>query len=238
MQSFVIDVSIYGAERFKIRQRIGQRSITDIAGVPDFIAVLEMLKDFRIKVAVRVGNDAYFQCVSLRFKSRVLERSTPESECQILNVVVHTNIVYFAPMAKSESKYCGCLFFSANALARNLTRIAEEEYKVIGLSPSHALLLLTINEHQGIQPKELAMEMQLTPSTVTRLLDKLESKKYIVREEEGKKVKVFSTIKGRSLNQKIKNAWLRLYNRYIGVTGLDEGKKMTHWIYETAQKLN
>ena len=141
-------------------------------------------------------------------------------------------------MVEKNSKYCGCLFFSANALARNLTRIAEEEYQVTGLSPSHALGLLTINEKQGIHPKELAGEMQLTPSTVTRLLDKLESRKYIIREEKGKTVKVFSTVKGKAMNQKIKSAWLRLYKRYIGVTGPEEGKKMTHWIYQTAQKLD
>jgi DNA-binding MarR family transcriptional regulator len=153
-------------------------------------------------------------------------------------VCIYNYVLLCLSLKNKNSKYCGCLFFSANALARNLTRIAEQEYKVTGLSPSHALLLLTINEKQGIQPKELAMEMQLTPSTVTRLLDKLESRKYILREEQGKIVKVFSTTRGKALNLKIKNAWLRLYDRYIEVTGIEDGKRMTQWIYETAQKLD
>jgi DNA-binding MarR family transcriptional regulator len=137
-----------------------------------------------------------------------------------------------------NSKYCGCLYFSANALARNLTRIAEEEYELTGLSPSHAMLLLTINDDQGIQPKLLAREMQLTPSTVTRLLDKLEDGNYITRRTDGKKVNVFSTSAGKALNQKIKKAWLRLFKRYTSVTGLKAGKEMTHWIYKTAQRLD
>ena len=116
--------------------------------------------------------------------------------------------------------------------------MAEEEYKMTGLSPSHALLLLTINEQPGVQPKELAAEMQLTPSTVTRLLDKLEIKKFIVREGEGKTVKVRATAKGQSLNPKIKEAWLRLYHRYTEAVGVSQGKKMTQWIYEAAQKLD
>jgi DNA-binding MarR family transcriptional regulator len=128
------------------------------------------------------------------------------------------------------------LYFSANALARNLSRIAEEEYRVTGLSPSHAMLLLTINENPGIQPKALAEEMQLTPSTVTRLLDKLEGR-YIVREVEGKTVMVFPTPGGKALNQKIKKAWHRLYTRYIAVVGQAEGRRMTQWVYATAQKL-
>lgn len=139
-------------------------------------------------------------------------------------------------MPKKTSKYCGCLFFSAGALARNLTKVAEEEYKPTSLSPSHALLLLTISDHQGVQPKELAEEMQLTPSTVTRLLDKLESKKLITREGSGKTVWVTATPKGLLLVPSIKEAWLRLFNRYSEVTG-SRGPRLTQWVYEAAQKL-
>ncbi len=141
-------------------------------------------------------------------------------------------------MAKKDSKYCGCLFFSANALARKLSKMADEEYKITGLSSSHALLLLTINDQPGIQPKELADEVQLTPSTVTRLLDKLENKKFIKREEEGKTVKVYSTEKGNALTPSIKEAWQRLYKRYTEVVGQKQAKEMTGWIYNTAQLLN
>lgn len=163
-------------------------------------------------------------------------RRIAELSNQHITLFVYTNILPLSPMGV-KSRFCGCLFFSANALARNLTRLADEEYRVTGLSPSHALLLLTINQQPGIQPKELAQEMQLTPSTVTRLLDKLESKKLVLRREEGKTVNVFSTAKGKALNGKIKSAWQRLYKRYMEVVGMEEGTKMTGWIYDAAQKL-
>lgn len=137
---------------------------------------------------------------------------------------------------KKDSIYCECLFFSAGALSRNLTRLAEEEYKPTGLSPSHALLLLTISTHSGVRPSQLAEEMQLTPSTVTRLLDKLESKKLITREGAGKSVIVKATTRGVALVPAIKEAWLRLYHRYSKATGKNR-EKLTRWVYDTAQKL-
>lgn len=137
---------------------------------------------------------------------------------------------------KKDSVYCGCLFFSAGALSRNLTRIAEEEYRPTGLSPSHALLLLTISGYSGVRPSQLAEEMQLTPSTVTRLLDKLESKKMITRAGAGKSVIVKATTRGLALVPTIKEAWLRLYHRYSKATGKNR-EKLTRWVYDTAQKL-
>jgi len=59
-QRLVVDVSINGPERSEILQRIGKSSITDVAGMPDFITVLEMLNDFWVKVAVGVGEEADF----------------------------------------------------------------------------------------------------------------------------------------------------------------------------------
>ena len=77
-------------------------------------------------------------------------------------------------MEKTKSKYCGCLYYSVNALSRVMTKIADEEFGVTGLSSSYAFLLMTVNEKPGIQPKEISQHMQLTPSTVTRLVEKME----------------------------------------------------------------
>jgi hypothetical protein len=55
------------------------------------------------------------------------------------------NFIIESEMTKCNSKYCGCLYFSANALARAITRIAEEKFALIGLSPSHAFLVILTN---------------------------------------------------------------------------------------------
>lgn len=77
-----------------------------------------------------------------------------------------------------EHAYCRCLYFSANALARAVTRIAEEEYAAVGLAPSHAFILMTVNKQPGITAGEVADIMLLDPSTVTRLVEKLEKQGY------------------------------------------------------------
>lgn len=49
------------------------------------------------------------------------------------------------------------------------------------MSPSHAFLVIRVNEQPGLTQKELADLLKLAPSTVTRFLDDLERKGYIVR---------------------------------------------------------
>ena len=73
-------------------------------------------------------------------------------------------------MGTEKSPYCNCLYYSANALSRLMTRMADEEFALAGVSSSYAFLLMTVNGQPGIQPKEISQKRQLTPSTVTRFL--------------------------------------------------------------------
>lgn len=140
-------------------------------------------------------------------------------------------------MIKCDSKYCGCLYFSANALARIITKMAEEEFSSTGLSPSYAFLVMSINENPGIQPRDLSAEMQLTPSTITRLIEKLEYKNLVIRKTVGKFTEVYPTEKSILLGETIKKSWMNLYTRYSEILGDDEGKKLTAQIYSAIKKL-
>src|SRR5215207_3420539 len=84
-------------------------------------------------------------------------------------------------MKSSESKFKNCLYFTSNALARKVEKMAIESWKPVGLSPSHGYLLMLVNQEPGLQPGSIADHLQLTPSTVTRLVEKLEEKKLVVR---------------------------------------------------------
>jgi hypothetical protein len=55
-------------------------------------------------------------------------------------------------MKTSESRYCKCMYFSANALARKIEKLAGDCWKKINLSPSHAYLLMVVVEDPGVQP--------------------------------------------------------------------------------------
>jgi len=140
-------------------------------------------------------------------------------------------------MIKCDSKYCGCLYFSANAIARIITKLAEEEFSATGLTPSYAFLVMSINENPGIQPKDLSAEMLLTPSTITRLIEKLEHKNLVERKTVGKFTEVYPTEKSILLGNKIKESWMNLYKRYSEILGDEEGKNLTAQIYRAIKKL-
>ena len=146
-------------------------------------------------------------------------------------------VILFSSMENRSSKYCGCLYYSANALARNITKVAEEAFSVTGLAPSHAFLVMIVNDQPGIHPKEISEAMMLTPSTITRLIEKLESKGLVERRSCGRATEVFPTAESKKLNKKIKSAWLELLERYSSVLGKNNAKRLSADVYEAALKL-
>jgi len=141
-------------------------------------------------------------------------------------------------MEKKESQYCQCLYYSANALARIMTKIADEEFASLGITPSYAFLIMSVNSKPGIQPGEISMEMQLTPSTVTRLIEKMEYKGLLERRSKGKFTEVYTTQRGLDIIPGIKTCWMNLYKRYSGVLGEEDAGKLTSMIYNAVRKLD
>jgi len=120
----------------------------------------------------------------------------------------------------------GCLYFTANALARAVTRQAEEEFMVTGLSPSHAFLLMLAIERPGITHKELASALHLAPSTVTRFVDSLARSGLVERKSEGRSVGLYPTAEGTALEPRLADAWKRLHERYCSVLGREAGDEL------------
>lgn len=140
-------------------------------------------------------------------------------------------------MEEKSTQYCGCLYYSANALARIMTKMAEAEFALVGLAPSYAFVLMGINEKPGIQPKEISAYMQLTPSTVTRLIEKLEHKGLVTRKTNGRATEVYPTPKSLELDCKIKEAWANLDARYTQQLGKEVAQQLTRDLTNACQKL-
>lgn len=141
------------------------------------------------------------------------------------------------PEKKKGDRYCSCLYYSANALARAITRMAEEEFAITGLAPSYAFILMAVNENPGIQPKEVSGIMHLTPSTVTRLVEKLVSKGYIERHAVGKGIELSPTRKARAAYSRIRKAWMNLYRRYTSVLGVGVGRHLAADVFGATKRL-
>ena len=140
-------------------------------------------------------------------------------------------------MEKKESKYCGCLYYCANAMARVMTKLADETFAPTGLSSSYAFLLMTVNENPGIQPKNISDQMLLTPSTVTRLIEKMEYRGLLARKHVGRTTEVYPTDASLKLNPKIKDAWNKLYLKYSDIFGKEESDNLTKVLYSSLQKI-
>ncbi|MCK6602053.1 MAG: MarR family transcriptional regulator [Bacteroidetes bacterium] len=119
-----------------------------------------------------------------------------------------------------------------------MSRMADEAFAKTGIAPSYAFLLMAVNRKPGVQPGELAETMMLSPSTVTRLIEKLEAKGFLVRRQEGKSVFVSPTLSAQELNQDLMTAWQGLYDRYVSVLGEETARQLTTDIFSATEKLD
>lgn len=140
-------------------------------------------------------------------------------------------------MKTSCSKYAQCLYFTTSALARKVEKLAVESWKPVGLSPSHAYLLMAVLDEPGVQPTQLAAQLQLQPSTITRLMQKLEHAKLIIRTTEGKITNVYPTPKAKELHPKMQDCMRRFYQQYHTIFGKEESTKLVQAVAEAADKL-
>ncbi|MRR30266.1 MarR family transcriptional regulator [bacterium] len=140
-------------------------------------------------------------------------------------------------MGKCVSVFQNCLYFTASSLARAVNRLAEETFGALGFSPSHAFILMYVNEHPGAPQKELAEQMNLAPSTVTRFVDWLVNKGLVERQTEGKITRVFATADGLQLQPELQAAWQRLFQRYAAVLGEEQSRSLTRMIGSAALDL-
>ena len=140
-------------------------------------------------------------------------------------------------MPVSRDAYCGCLFYTANAFARRITRMAEVEFLPTGLAPSSGFILMTVNDQPGISAGELARIMQLQPSTVTRLADRLEEEGFITRRSHRRFIHIYPTKKSSSLKAGLKTAWKSLFEHYGKLLGAEESLQLAAMLTSASDAL-
>ncbi|HTQ67026.1 MAG TPA: MarR family winged helix-turn-helix transcriptional regulator [Puia sp.] len=140
-------------------------------------------------------------------------------------------------MKASDSRYRKCLYFSAGALSRKVEKLAKESWKKVKLSPSHAYLLMVVLDEPGIQPTILGEELVLAPSTITRLIEKLEEKKLVHRVTEGKTTSVHPTAKAKSMYPHLRQCLYDFYDKYCSILGKEESVRMVQAINRLTDKL-
>lgn len=130
-----------------------------------------------------------------------------------------------------------CLFFTANSLARDITRMGEEEFASIGMTPSYAFLMMMAIDSPGISQKEISAGMNMAPSTVSRFIDALVKRGLLQKDVQGRATYIHPTEKGTILHSEIRKVWSNLYERYSKILGEENGKKLTQLCLEASKKL-
>jgi DNA-binding MarR family transcriptional regulator len=141
-------------------------------------------------------------------------------------------------MKTSGSRYAQCLYFTTGALARKVEKLALDSWKPAGLSPSHAYLLMAVLEEPGMQPSQLAAQLQLQPSTITRLIQKLEDSKLVIRNTEGRLTNVYPTRKARELQPKMQECLQRFNQQCNVVFSNEESSTLVQTVSNAADKLD
>lgn len=130
-----------------------------------------------------------------------------------------------------------CLFFTANSLARVMTRMGEEEFAAVGMTPSYAFLITLAIDRPGISQKELAELLHIAPSTVSRFVDTLIGKGLISKEADGRNTYVFPTSAGLAMQTNIEKCWRGLFDRYCRILGEDEAVQLTTQTASASRRL-
>ncbi|GAC1569046.1 MAG: hypothetical protein NVS3B8_16420 [Chitinophagaceae bacterium] len=129
------------------------------------------------------------------------------------------------------------MYFASNALARKTEKLAIEAWKKADLSPSHAYLLMIVLEDPGVQPGALSLELHLAPSTITRLIEKLEEKKLVVRTTEGKTTRAYPTLKSKEMKPLLQQCVEDFYKSCSTLVGKDACNRFVNSLTKMADKL-
>jgi len=78
----------------------------------------------------------------------------------------------------------------------------------------------------------------LTPSTITRLMEKLEEKKLLIRTTEGKLTNVYPTPRAKELQPRLKECLEEFYKTYSNVLGKEESSQMVQRMNKITDKLS
>jgi len=130
-----------------------------------------------------------------------------------------------------------CLYFNINSLTRAVNRIWDDAFAEFNLSPSHAYLLRLVLTTPGLSPKQISQELKLEKSTITRFLDVLAKKEFIVRKAgingDAREQGIYATKKSEKISIKLEAKGNQLYQTMIESIGKSQLSALVNNLRET-----
>ncbi len=138
---------------------------------------------------------------------------------------------------KMEHYLNECLYFTTSRLNRLLTKMAEDTFSKMGLSPNGAFFMMILSEKTGVSQKEMGEALHLQPSTITRLIESLIKKDFISKEVKGRSAHLHLTNKGEKMIDDIYQIWDELRNKYNDILGKEVADQLSVDIRQTSDAL-
>lgn len=107
----------------------------------------------------------------------------------------------------------------ANSFSREITRHFDSYFEEYDLATSYVELLLKLLDKEESSQNELAVEMNLAPSTITRFVNKLVKKGFVQKKKDGRTAVITLSKKGQSSVPELKNRFGKAVADLEGVLG-------------------
>ena len=130
-------------------------------------------------------------------------------------------------MSNEKEIFSNCLYYTTNTFSRKISRMADDAFAGTGLTSTYCFILMTVNEKPGANIGFIAETMQLAYSTVTRMVEKLESKGLVEKIVVGRYTEVHPSKKSLAMQQKLIESWQRLFGRFSQVLGKEVQEELT-----------
>jgi len=132
-----------------------------------------------------------------------------------------------------------CLFFNGNSLVRKINRIWDAAYQEAGLSAPHAYMLRMVASEPALTQKEIAQQLQLEKSTITRFTSVLAKQGLVAKQvtEDGRQNSLVVTAKGKKLAVKLDKIGDGLYKKIRKELGEHQFESIVKQMKRTAQSL-
>lgn len=129
-----------------------------------------------------------------------------------------------------------CLYFASARLNRIVGKVSDSRFKQYGLSSTAAFILIALSQEDSLNPTQIAQQLSLDRSTITRFLDKLERDGYIVRQANGRQMDVQLTAQGLKLQPDLKREWAALNQAYLDQLGPDFEERLRQSMNDAFEK--
>lgn len=134
-----------------------------------------------------------------------------------------------------------CLYFNTNLLSRVMTKKCNKAFEPFGLSAAHAYLLRLVLKQPGMLQKEIAEELHLEKSTITRFITKMQQQGFLIRKSSKngdlKHQAIYPTDKAKNIHDQLEQTGFNVFKQLQESIELKQLLKFVEEMREITEKI-